>query len=51
VELGVVIGKAGRHIGREQAMAHVEGYVLALDMTARNLQVRLRYLHIPSNRQ
>ncbi|KAJ7517578.1 hypothetical protein O6H91_03G094800 [Diphasiastrum complanatum] len=38
VELGVVIGKRGRDISEKNAMNHVKGYALALDMTARNLQ-------------
>lgn len=35
VELGVVIGLAGRDIEESDAMKHVGGYVLALDMTDR----------------
>ncbi|KAI8812435.1 hypothetical protein BJ742DRAFT_747095 [Cladochytrium replicatum] len=38
VELGVVIGKTGRDIPASLADSYVAGYVLALDMTARNLQ-------------
>lgn len=38
VELGVVIGKAGHHISEADAMSHVAGYALALDMTARDFQ-------------
>ena len=38
VELGVVIGKAGKNIAESEAMNHVGGYSLALDMTARNVQ-------------
>lgn len=38
VELGVVIGKKGRDISEDQAMDHLSGYALALDMTARELQ-------------
>lgn len=38
VELGVVIGKSGSKISQEDAMDHVAGYVLALDMTARDWQ-------------
>jgi 2-keto-4-pentenoate hydratase/2-oxohepta-3-ene-1,7-dioic acid hydratase in catechol pathway len=36
-EMGVVIGTAGRHIARENAMAHVAGYLNIQDMTARDL--------------
>ena len=38
VELGVVIGKGGKAISESAAMAHVGGYTLALDMTARSIQ-------------
>ena len=38
VELGVVIGKPGKFISQEEAMEHVAGYVLAIDMTARDIQ-------------
>ena len=33
VELGVVIGKTGMNISQLEAMDHVGGYALALDMT------------------
>jgi 2-keto-4-pentenoate hydratase/2-oxohepta-3-ene-1,7-dioic acid hydratase in catechol pathway len=39
-ELGVIIGKAGRGITREQALDHVFGYVIINDMTARDVQAR-----------
>jgi acylpyruvate hydrolase len=42
VELGVVIGKDGKFIKEEDAMSHVLGYVLALDMTARSVQEKLK---------
>jgi len=38
VELGVVIGKKGKHITRNSAMSHVLGYIIALDITARDIQ-------------
>lgn len=38
VELGVIIGKGGRDIRKEDALSHIDGYCLALDMTARNFQ-------------
>ena len=38
IELGVIIGKGGRNIKASDAMKHISGYTLALDMTARNLQ-------------
>ena len=37
-ELAVVIGKGGRFIPRGQAMAHVFGYTILNDVTARDLQ-------------
>jgi 2-keto-4-pentenoate hydratase/2-oxohepta-3-ene-1,7-dioic acid hydratase in catechol pathway len=40
VELAVVIGKAGRNIQPEQAMAHVFGYTIVNDVTARDVQRR-----------
>ncbi|MES2360648.1 MAG: fumarylacetoacetate hydrolase family protein [Pseudomonadota bacterium] len=40
VELAVVIGKAGHSISREDAMAHVAGYTLGLDMTVRGTEDR-----------
>lgn len=39
VELGVVIGKAGRNIARGDAMDHVFGYTIVNDITARDLQL------------
>jgi 2-keto-4-pentenoate hydratase/2-oxohepta-3-ene-1,7-dioic acid hydratase in catechol pathway len=38
VELGVVIEKNGKHISQETAMNYVLGYLVALDITARDLQ-------------
>ena len=38
VELGVVIGRCGKNIPVEEAMQYIGGYVLAIDMTARDLQ-------------
>ncbi|HET7343325.1 MAG TPA: fumarylacetoacetate hydrolase family protein [Methylomirabilota bacterium] len=40
VELAVVIGAAGRDIPREQALAHVFGYTVINDVTARDVQKR-----------
>jgi 2-keto-4-pentenoate hydratase/2-oxohepta-3-ene-1,7-dioic acid hydratase in catechol pathway len=40
VELAVVIGAAGRDIPREQALAHVFGYTIVNDVTARDVQKR-----------
>lgn len=38
VELGIVIGKAGKDITPEAAMDHVFGYTIVNDITARDLQ-------------
>lgn len=40
VELGVVIGKPGREIRRADAMDHVAGYTLGLDITVRGSEDR-----------
>jgi 2-keto-4-pentenoate hydratase/2-oxohepta-3-ene-1,7-dioic acid hydratase in catechol pathway len=40
VELAVVIGKAGHSISRADAMAHVAGYCIGLDMTVRGTEDR-----------
>lgn len=39
-ELAVVIGKPGRHIAVEDAPAHIFGYTIVNDVTARDRQVR-----------
>jgi 2-keto-4-pentenoate hydratase/2-oxohepta-3-ene-1,7-dioic acid hydratase in catechol pathway len=38
VELGVIIGKKGKHIPEQKALHHVLGYLVALDITARDIQ-------------
>jgi 2-keto-4-pentenoate hydratase/2-oxohepta-3-ene-1,7-dioic acid hydratase in catechol pathway len=38
VELGVIIGKRGKLITEEKALQHVLGYLVALDITARDIQ-------------
>ena len=43
VELGVVIGRGGRHITRENALSHVAGYVVFNDVSARDLTRRTDY--------
>lgn len=40
VELGVIIGKAGRHIAQNRALEHVFGYTIINDISARDLQFR-----------
>lgn len=44
VELGVVIGENAKSIAEEQASDYIAGYVLALDMTARDLQNEARVM-------
>jgi 2-keto-4-pentenoate hydratase/2-oxohepta-3-ene-1,7-dioic acid hydratase in catechol pathway len=38
VELGVVIGRGGKHIPEERALEHVFGYTVLNDLSARDLQ-------------
>ncbi len=38
VELAVIVGKQGRNIAKAEAMAHVWGYTIVNDVTARDLQ-------------
>jgi 5-carboxymethyl-2-hydroxymuconate isomerase len=47
VELAVLIGKWGRNIAQENAMAHVAGYGVALDMTLRDVQDELKKKGLP----
>ncbi|KAH8106932.1 hypothetical protein BXZ70DRAFT_885567 [Cristinia sonorae] len=47
VELGLVIGKGGRDIKQADAEAHIAGYALAVDMTARNLQDQVKKKGLP----
>ncbi|KAF8509694.1 hypothetical protein JB92DRAFT_3083729 [Gautieria morchelliformis] len=47
IELGVIIGRGGRDIPEAQADAHVAGYALAIDMTARNMQDEVKKRGLP----
>ncbi|BGP13954.1 hypothetical protein JCM10213_005538 [Rhodosporidiobolus nylandii] len=47
VELGVVIGKAGRNIAAEKAYEYVAGYTLAIDYTGRNVQDAVKAKGLP----
>ncbi|KAJ2921715.1 hypothetical protein H1R20_g3366, partial [Candolleomyces eurysporus] len=47
VELGVVIGKTGRDISQADAKSHISGYTLAVDMTARNIQDKVKKAGLP----
>lgn len=42
VELVVAIGIGGKNIAVESALAHVAGYAIGLDMTARDIQTSLK---------
>ena len=43
LELGVIIGRGGRNIARSDAMAHVAGYAIVNDISARDLIPRTDY--------
>ena len=45
-ELAIVIGHGGRDIPRSQAMAHIFGYTIVNDVTARDIQVRHGQWHL-----
>ncbi len=45
-ELAIVIGQGGRNIRREDAMAHVWGYTVVNDVTARDVQTRHGQWHL-----
>ncbi|WP_232716763.1 fumarylacetoacetate hydrolase family protein [Gordonia metallireducens] len=49
VELGVIIGKAGRDITPDEVADHVFGYTIVNDVTARDLQKRFSQWHIGKN--
>jgi 2-keto-4-pentenoate hydratase/2-oxohepta-3-ene-1,7-dioic acid hydratase in catechol pathway len=41
-ELAVIIGQGGKHIARADAMKHVWGYTIVNDVTARDVQSRMK---------
>jgi 5-carboxymethyl-2-hydroxymuconate isomerase len=47
LELAVLIGKTGKNISTENALAHVAGYAVALDLTLRDLQAELKEKGLP----
>ncbi|TGD85451.1 DUF2437 domain-containing protein [Mycolicibacterium sp. CH28] len=49
VELGVVIGRAGRNIPRERAADYIFGYTVVNDITARDVQHRHKQWHLGKN--
>lgn len=46
VELGVIIGKGGSHIAEADALAHVFGYTVINDISARDLQFRHKQFYL-----
>lgn len=50
VELAVVISKPGRFIGEKLAMEYVAGYTIAVDVTARELQIADKKQGLPWTR-
>lgn len=47
VELVVAIGQGGRNIAAQDAQRHIFGYAVGLDMTRRDLQMRMREMGRP----
>ena len=47
LELAVLIGKCGKKIVAEQALEHIAGYGVALDLTLRDLQSELKDKGLP----
>ena len=47
VELGFIISKTGRDISQANAEDYIAGYTLAVDMTARNLQDKVKKQGLP----
>ena len=47
VELAVLIGREGKDIPEEEALGHVAGYGVALDMTLRDVQNELKKKGLP----
>ncbi|WP_407123256.1 fumarylacetoacetate hydrolase family protein [Bradyrhizobium sp. STM 3561] len=43
IEVGVIIGRGGRNISRNEAMSHVAGYAIINDVTSRSLIARTDY--------
>lgn len=46
-ELVLLIGKGGKKISRSQAMDHIAGYAVGLDLTARDIQSRAKERGLP----
>lgn len=45
--MGAVIGKTARDVREADAMSHVSGYALGIDMTARNMQDKVKKAGLP----
>ncbi len=45
-EFAVIIGKGGRRIAKQDALAHVWGYTIVNDVTARDVQSRMKQWHV-----
>ncbi len=47
LELVIAIGQPGRHISARDALGHIGGYTLGIDLTLRDLQARLKQAGSP----
>ena len=47
LELALLVGKPGKAIRKESALAHLSGYAVALDLTLRDLQSELKDKGLP----
>ena len=47
LELVVAIGRGGKNITRQEALNHVDGYGIGLDMTARDIQAEAKSRGLP----
>jgi len=47
LELALLIGKPGKQIAKEDALSHITGYAVALDLTLRDLQAELKEKGLP----
>lgn len=50
MELAVVIGKLAKRIAKQDALSYVSGYAVALDLTARDWQVRANLTRVSGRR-
>lgn len=47
LELALLIGKAGKNIAAQDALQHISGYAVAIDLTLRDLQDELKKKGLP----